>query len=66
MNGRGERIFGKDRSQLVKGKRERERKERAFNGSQDRRHAESSGLLPFVRVIDEFLVDVSVGHGFRS
>lgn len=34
-------------------KTEREREKRVFYGSEDRRHGESTGLLPFVRVIEQ-------------
>lgn len=33
--------------------REREKKRNVFYGSEDRRHGESTGLLPFVRVIEQ-------------
>lgn len=56
MNGRSERIFGKKyrlERRRRKRQREREKKRNVFYGSEDRRHGESTGLLPFVRVIEQ-------------
>lgn len=35
------------------GGKDRERERNVFYGSEDRRHGESTGLLPFVRVIEQ-------------
>lgn len=54
VNERSERIFGKKcRLERRRRKRQREREKRVFYGSEDRRHGESTGLLPFVRVIEQ-------------
>lgn len=56
VNGRSERIFGKKyklERRRRKRQREREKKRNVFYGSEDRRHGESTGLLPFVRVIEQ-------------
>lgn len=56
VNERSERIFGKKcrlERKTRKRQKEREREKRVFYGSEDRRHGESTGLLPFVRVIEQ-------------